>query len=187
MAEAAARQDPSKKREPEAGSAPKKRSDWIGMVLLMLAVLNGAALVAMGFLMQKMWLRVQEVQELSKRPAIIEPETPSPAGKELQPQTLGVLYPLEGFLVNISSVDGPKYLQLRLELELGEPALEDEVARKKPAVRDAIIVLLSSRNFKQLREPNALKILRTDMMNTINRILTTGQVKAIYFTQFHFN
>lgn len=187
MAEAAAKRKSDSKNENEATEGVKKSADWLGRILLLMALLNGVALVGMGFLLQKLWLRIQEVSELAKRPVVAEPEAPNTTGKELQPQTLGVLYPLEGFLVNVASEEGPKYLQLRVELELGEPSLEEEVSRKKPAIRDSIIVLLSSRTFNQLRAPNALKTLRGDMLQSINHLLTTGQIKAIYFTQFHFN
>jgi flagellar FliL protein len=187
MAEAAARQDSSPNRESDSSGTPKRRKDYIGLLLLVLAILNGAALLGLAFLMQKMWLRIQDVQELAKKPVKVEEETVSPAGKELQPATLGVLYPLEGFLVTINSDDGQKFLQLRLEMELSDPSLEDEISRKKPALRDAIIVLLTSRNFKQLREPNALKSLRNDIVAAVNRLLTSGKVKSVYFTQFHFN
>jgi flagellar protein FliL len=187
MAEAAAKRDSDPKHENESAEPKKKSADWVGRILLLMALLNGAALVGMGLLLQKLWVRIQEVGELAKKPVVTETEAPSPTGKELQPQTLGVLYPLEGFLVNVASEDGPKYLQLRVELELGEPSLEEEVSRKKPAIRDSIIVLLSSRTFNQLRAPNALKVLRSDMLLSINHLLTSGQIKAIYFTQFHFN
>jgi flagellar FliL protein len=74
-----------------------------------------------------------------------------------------------------------------MELELADPAVEDEISRKKAAVRDAIIVLLSSRNYRDLREAAGLKKLRVDLVKAINNLLSTGKVKEVYFTQFHFN
>src|SRR5262249_4392619 len=114
-------------------------------------------------------------------------EDQSPLGKEMQSPAMGLLYPLDSFLVNISSDQGPKFLQTQMELELGDPGTEDEVARKKAAIRDAIIVLLSSRTYKELREPSGMKKLRVDLLRAINNLLTTGKIKEVYFTQFHFN
>ena len=74
-----------------------------------------------------------------------------------------------------------------MELELADPSLEDEVTRKKAALRDAVIVLLSSRTYKELKESNGIKILRADILKSINNLLTTGKVREIYFTQFLFN
>ena len=115
-----------------------------------------------------------------------EAEKPSPA-KEFIPPELGVLYPLESFLVNISSDRGPRFLQMQMELELDNAALEDEIALKRPALRDAIILLLTSRSYAELRETDGIKKLRRDLIKAINGLLKTGNVREIYFTQFHFN
>lgn len=170
---------------PVAEAKPKR--DVMGLVLFFLVCLNLATVGGMGFFMQKMWGKIQELQgETAKlnTPPPVEEDT---VGKELQPQNLGILYPIESFLVNINSDQGPKFLQTQLEFELSEPALEDEIARKKPAIRDSIIVLLSSRSYKEMRDPAGMKKLRTDLLKAVNGLLSTGKVKEIYFTQFHFN
>jgi flagellar FliL protein len=100
---------------------------------------------------------------------------------------MGVLYPLDGFLVNISSDRGPRFLQMKLEMELDAPSLEDEIALKRPALRDAIIVLLTSRNYAELRDPKGMRKLREDLLRSVNGLLKSGQVREIFFTQFHFN
>jgi flagellar FliL protein len=108
-------------------------------------------------------------------------------GKEFVPKELGVLYPLEGFLVNVQSDRGTRFLQMKLELELDTPALEDEIVLKRPALRDAIIMLLSGRTYNELRDSAGIKKLRGDLQRSVNNVLKTGQVKDVYFTQFHFN
>ena len=100
---------------------------------------------------------------------------------------MGALYPLDSFLVNVTSPEGPRFLQAQIELELQDPELESEIARKKPAIRDSIIVLLSSRAYTELRDPNGMKKLREDLLRAVNNLLVGGKVKAAYFTQFHFN
>jgi flagellar FliL protein len=109
------------------------------------------------------------------------------SGRMLTPPTPGTLYPMESFLVNISSDQGPKFLQTQMEFELMDAATEDEISKKKSAIRDAIIVLLSSRSYKQIRDTSGMVNLRRDLLRVVNNLLTTGQVREVYFTQFHFN
>jgi len=186
MAEAAKRDAANENEGSE--SVPKKKADLVGIVLLALVAINLAAVGGLGFYMKRLTLTVHELEEKTTKPATPEGAAEhSPMGKELQPQNLGILYPLEPFLVNINTQQGSKFLQAQIELELADPALEDEISRKKAALRDAVIVLLTSRNYTQLREANGLKNLRSDLVKSLNSLLSTGKVKEVYFTQFHFN
>lgn len=174
------------------GAAPAaKGGDKLGLLVLGIVVLNTVAAAGMGFLVMQMWGRVAafetRAKELEHKLTEEKKPTASPTGKEFIPADLGVLYPLDGFLVNISSDRGPRFLQMKLELELDTPALEDEIALKRPALRDAIIVLLTSRNYAELRDPKGMRKLRTDLTRSVNNLLKSGQIKEIYFTQFHFN
>lgn len=171
----------------ESSSSPAPKRDLLGVVLVLIAVVNLAALAGLGYFLQRMWVRLQEVQRQAMRPTTeAEPAKPS-LGKELTPKALGLLYPLDSFLVNIASDQGAKYLQVQMELELSDPAVEEEINKKKAAVRDSVIVFLSSRNFKELREATGLKKVRADLIKVLNGLLSSGQIKEIYFTQFHFN
>jgi flagellar protein FliL len=191
MASEAAKKEHADPSEGKAVAAKAGGSDKLGLIVLMIVVLNTVAAAGMGYLFMQMIGRVAAVEEQSKglEKKMAEEKKPAPpaAGKEFIPQELGVLYPLEAFLVNIASDRGPRFLQMKLELELDAPALEDEIALKRPALRDAIIVLLTSRNYAELRDPKGMKKLREDILRSVNGLLKSGQVKELYFTQFHFN
>jgi len=182
-----AKKNPDIKPAASAEAPAKPKTDVLGLLLFALVLVNLGTVGGLGYFMQLMWHRVQDLQSQTSK--LQRPEEPKQSliGKELQPQNLGTLYPIESFLVNIASDQGPKFLQTQLELELADPAVEDELSRKKPALRDAVIVLLSSRSYKELREPTGMRKLRTDLLRVINNLLSTGKVKDIYFTQFHFN
>ena len=200
MAEAAKKEAPKKEEakgadlkvavaaEGAKGAEAKPKFDLLGLIIFLLVTLNLLALGGMGFFLQKMWDQVQELKTNTIKIAEqqVKPEETS-VGKDLEPAALGTLYPMESFLVNINSEAGAKFLQTQMELELAEPAVEEEISRKKAAIRDSIIVLLTSRQYKELRESAGIKKLRSDLVRVINGLLTTGRVKEVYFTQFHFN
>ncbi len=183
-----------------AGTKPKR--DILNISILVVSVLNIAMLVTLGLFVNKMSSKIKEVQE--KTTTLIEVVNSEEKereearqkkksleakllGKELVAPPQGTLYPLDSFLVNISSDQGSKFLQTQLELELSDPSLEEEVTKKRAALRDAIIVLLSSKSYKELKEANGIKSLRVEVQKTLNGLLTTGIIKEVFFTQFHFN
>ncbi len=174
----------------KAASAAPKGGDKLGMLVFLIVVLNTVAAGGMGYLLMQLSGKVAAFESKAKEleAKMSEEKKPqSPLGKEFIPQDLGVMYPLEPFLVNITSDRGPRFLQMKMELELETPALEDEIALKRPALRDAVIVLLTSRNYAELRDPNGMKKLRVDILRAMNNLLKSGQIKEVYFTQFHFN
>lgn len=182
MAEAA------RKVEEESSPAAHGRRDWGTLAVALLTTVNLAALGGLAFLLRNLWEKVDTVgNQLARVEARQAAETTAGSAKALQPREYGVLYPLEGFLVNLPSDHGPKFLQTQIELELADPVVEGELTKKTAAVRDAVIVLLSSRPYATLREPAGLKQLREDLKKSINNLLTTGKVREVYFTQFHFN
>jgi flagellar FliL protein len=172
----------------ERSGAPKPdkpRADILSILIFGLVSLNLISVGGMGYFLRTLWAQLREVQaqqQTLKQPVREAAAIPEPKGTEI-----GVLYPIESFLVNINSDQGPKFLQTQMEFELADPGVENEIARKKPAIRDAIILLLSSRNYRELRDEGGMKRLRADMLRVVNNLLTTGKVKSIFFTQFHFN
>src|SRR3989338_871480 len=175
MAEAAKKEKSALSVANQAPVTPSR--DWMGVLMLTLVTVNLIALSAMGYFIQKMWGQVHSVSELAKSLTVEkEPAKEAPGfGKEIEPHKIGTLYPLDNILVNITSDQGPKFLQVQMDLELNDPALEAELKTKKPIVRDAILVLLSSRSYKELREPSGLKTLRADLMRAINNVLSSGK------------
>lgn len=170
-----------------AAKAPASgKGDRLGLVLLLLVLLNVAGLAGLGYAVHQLWEGFHALKT-AQTEVHKEEEPESSVGKELQPAKLGVLYGLEAFLVNIPADQGTKFLQLQMELELSDPALEDEINRKKAALRDAVIVSLSSKTFAQLRGAKAMKELQQDLLKAMNQLLSSGKIKEVYFTQFHFN
>lgn len=185
----------AEKPKAEATAAPasvpnvKGGSDKGAWIVVAIGAINLAAVIGMGVMSQKMWSRVKDLNAAVEHLAAEKPKDSkeSSVGQDFKPKGMGVLYPLESFLVNIASDQGPKFLQAQMELELEDPAVEEEIAQKRPAIRDAVIVLLSSRSYRDLRDAGGVRALRSDLIRSVNGLLSSGKIKEIYFTQFHFN
>ena len=97
---------------------------------------------------------------------------------------IGPMVDITEFIVNIISADGNHYVKTALTLELTNPAAKDEINQRMPQIRDAILLLIGNKTFEELEDLEGKKELKAEIMSKINGFLQTGQVKAIFFTEF---
>lgn len=107
-------------------------------------------------------------------------------GEEAQ-EFIGKTIPMETFLVNLSGNRGNKLLKVNMDLELEGGKIAEEIDKRKPQIRDIIIILLSSKTYAQLSSPEGKEFLRDEIRDTVNSFLTTGKIKRVLFTEFLFN
>lgn len=97
---------------------------------------------------------------------------------------IGPIYPLDPFVVNLVSSNANRYLKCKIDLELDSPELQQEVDKKLPAIRDLIIQILSSKSVEEIQTAKGKQKLKEEIKRKINEILTTGEIKNVYFTEF---
>ncbi len=95
-----------------------------------------------------------------------------------------VIYPLEPFIVNIH--DGPnlRYLKIKLEFEITSPEAKEDLDHIQAPMRDAILVLLSSKNLDDIAVTDGKNKLRDEVMATVARVAPPGKIIRVYFTDF---
>ncbi len=91
---------------------------------------------------------------------------------------------LEPFVVNIAGDDYPRYLKVKIDLELDEATARAEVDARLAQVRDAVIVLLSSKRLTDVTDFDGKVLLKEDLRERINGLLDDGQVTSVFFTEF---
>ncbi|WP_457749470.1 flagellar basal body-associated protein FliL [Sulfurimonas sp.] len=97
---------------------------------------------------------------------------------------IGTLYPLDTFTVNLKSDSGRRYLKVTMSLELDNPELSHELDAKAPVLRDRIIRILSSKTLEEISSKKGKQKVSEQIMDTLNSMITDGQIKGIYFTEF---
>ncbi len=98
--------------------------------------------------------------------------------------TIGPMYPMDQFVVNLLSENGSRYLKVKLDLEMDKQELSAELDKKKPLIRDIIIRTLSSKTFEEVSTMKGKDKLKDEIVNKINDVLADGQIKNIFFTEF---
>jgi flagellar FliL protein len=120
----------------------------------------------------------------------------NPADQQQQPQKvekkkkvsdmteIGPIYPLDQFIVNLVSNNSTRYLKCKIDLELDSQELQQEVDKKLPAIRDLIIRILSSKTVEEIQTAKGKEKLKEEIKRKINEMLTTGEIRHVYFTEF---
>jgi flagellar FliL protein len=97
---------------------------------------------------------------------------------------VGPIYPLDQFIVNLINNNANRYLKCKISLELDSPELQQEIDKKLPAIRDRIINILSSKTVEEIQTAKGKEKLKEEIKRKINEILTIGEIRHVYFTEF---
>jgi len=97
---------------------------------------------------------------------------------------IGILYPLDTFTVNLKSDAGRRYLKVTMSLELEGEELSLELDAKSPVLRDRIIRILTSKTLEEISSKKGKQKVSTQIMDTLNSMISDGTIKGIYFTEF---
>jgi flagellar FliL protein len=71
-----------------------------------------------------------------------------------------------------------------MELELSAPEVMEEINNRMPQLRDAILMVLPSKQYSDIGSTEGKIALRDELIAKINGILKKGTVTTIYFTEF---
>ena len=97
---------------------------------------------------------------------------------------LGVMFPLDSFIVNLAGSKGKRFLKVTISLELSTPEVHAELKENIQKVTDSILVLLSSKSFEDVYSVRGKFKLKDEVVTRVNRFLVVGHVKDAYFTEF---
>lgn len=96
----------------------------------------------------------------------------------------GVMFDLDPFIVNLADVPDVRYLKLTVKLEVDSEAVSADLSARVPQVRDAVLVLLSSKDVNAVRTTQGKFQLRDEITQRINGLLPKPGVRSAYFTDF---
>lgn len=104
--------------------------------------------------------------------------------EEPAPGVMGPVIDLEPFVLNLADRDQLRYLKVSIKLQLDRPEEETDFKDKLPAIRDALLVLLTSKESRSLRTVDGKMLVRDEIGGRVNTIMKKGKVKQVFFTEF---
>lgn len=94
---------------------------------------------------------------------------------------------LDYFLVNLASHGSEKLIKIKMDFEVDGNGVQNEIDTRMSQVRDIVVILISSKTFKQISTSDGKKKLKDEIRDTVNSFLTQGKIQKVYFTQFIFS
>ena len=161
----------SGKPDKAAGGGRKKLVVMVAAVLVLL--LAGGA--AWYFLVYKKAEAARQA-EASKAAAIAKT-----VPEEAQ---IGPMVEIKEFVVNIIGQDVSHYVKASMSLELDREATLDEVNKRMPQIRDAILLLIGNKTYEELQDIQGKNQVKAEVKSKINAFLKTGKVNNVYLTDF---
>lgn len=97
---------------------------------------------------------------------------------------MGPTVPLEPFVVNLSDPGRSRYAKIVAQLEVDADQTAAAIDGLKPKVRDALLMLFSSKTSEEMVTVGGKETLRNEIIRRVNGLLLSGKVVEVYFTEF---
>ena len=141
-----------------APAGKKKLLIMIGVGVALVAISVGGTIAALKVLgpEQKATAAQTEVVEVKAAPAIYLEMTPN-------------------FTINFSVKGRQRFLQATISLLYRDPALEPLLKLHMPAIRNGLVMMLSSKDFDELQSQQGKDDMRSEALTIVQEILTAEQ------------
>jgi len=183
-------EEENKPEQEESTEKPKSSNNMLMIIIIVVLVL----LIIVGGVVAFLLLSSDDEQmPQTQQPAPIEQKVEKKQRRTTSSSFLnntrkldeiGVLYPLDTFTVNLKSDSGRRYLKCTMSLELSGEELSMELDAKAAVLRDRIIRILSSKTLEEISSKKGKAKVSQQIMDTLNSMISDGQIKGIYFTEF---
>ena len=165
----------------EEGSLPRKKSKKKIVLLVLLALmLIGGGGAAIWYAMQPKAEVIEGEEEASEEEDTAEEEV----GEKKPP----VFVTLENFLVNLRDDDGDHYLQLGIVFEVSDQPAVEEVKLQMPRIRNGILLLLSSKQSKDIATLEGKQLLAEQIAVEARKPMSMPEpnkgIESVYFSNF---
>lgn len=154
--------------EPKKGGSKLK---WIILAVMLLLLLGGGG-AAYWFLLGPGAVVPEENGELEAEEAA------------KQAAMVAQIVSLPSFIVNLADPLGRRFLRLTLDVEVVSGEAADDLNKFESRVRDAIILLLSSKTYGELASMESKITLKNEIVDRLNQIIGNARVSNVYFTEF---
>jgi flagellar protein FliL len=170
------------------GEAPKKSKKK--MIMIIIIIMLVAALGAGGFFGYKWWMGKKVAGGSDNATA---QETKSEHGAETKSSGhgdnatavagAGEIVSIPPLLVNLADPQGRRYLKIALDVELKDKAAADELNKNMPKVKDALLLLLSSKTYEDLSTLEDKIMLKKEIVERLSLVLGEQKVLRVYITE----
>lgn len=93
-----------------------------------------------------------------------------------------VLVAVDPFVLNLA--EQGRFLKVTMQLELSDAAFQQTIIDKIPQIKDAIIILISSKSSEAIASPEGKLQLKDEILLRANQVIGKDVIRNLYFTEF---
>ena len=174
------------------GEAPKKSKKKLFLMIGILVVLLGV-LGAGGFFGYKWWMAKQAAagsDNATEQKAEGGEKKDDKGGhgekkdeKGSAGEGAGEMVSIPPLLVNLAEPQGRRYLKLALDIELKDKQAAEQLNKNMPKVKDALLLLLSSKTYEDLGSLENKILLKKEIVERLTLVLGEQKVLRVYITE----
>lgn len=170
------------------GDAPKKSKKKL-VIIVGISVLLLAVLGAGGYFGYQWWMGKKasaggdNATEQKADAGHGETKDEKAGDKNGAMEGSGELVSIPPFLVNLAEPQGRRYLKLALDIELKDKAAADQLNKNMPKVKDALLLLLSSKTYEDLGSIENKILLKKEIVERLTLVLGEQKVMRVYITE----
>ncbi len=123
-------------------------------------------------------------QKMPGSPANSVTASKSVTEKEQPANGLGPIYSITPFVINLAGSGGKRFLRVKMDLELKDQAIFEQVHAQFPRVKDKILTILSAKKFEDINTVEGKNKLRAEVAAAVDALLSKGAVTNVYLTDF---
>lgn len=97
---------------------------------------------------------------------------------------LGPMYALPEFVVNLSDPNWPRYIRLKVILEVKNKRVLKEMEERSPQIRDKVISVIRDKTVKDIQSSQGFEELRRELKRELDSIIGTDKINNLYFDGF---
>ncbi len=161
--------------EEEDGGGGTKGSKTV-LIIIIAGFVLFMAMAGAGFYM--LW------QKMPGAPANSVTASKSVTEKGQPTKGLGPIYAINPFVINLAGSGGKRFLRVKMDLELKNQTIFEQVHAQLPRVKDKILTILSSKKFEDINTVEGKSNLRAEIAARIDTLFSKGAVTNVYFTEF---
>lgn len=150
----------------------------------MLFIIIGAAVAVLAVVVVVFMMMGSGDKPEKKEGATAEAPAAGAAPGAAEAPGAATVYALEPFIVNIYDGQELRYLKVKVEMEMANSAIKPELEGRLAAMRDAILVVLTSKTLQDVQDMQGKNQLREEILTAVSKIIAQGKVTKIYFTDF---
>jgi len=152
------------------------------VALLFVVVIGGAA--AAYFLLNSDDEVINDATKATQQTEVSNKKATTTSTRGTDYSEIGPIYPMDQFIVNLYNEGSSRYLKTTLNFELNSEDLNAEMDKKKPLIRDIVIKTLSAKTYEEISTIKGKENLKDEIVSKVNQVITDGQVKNLFFTDF---